>query len=78
MAYQSLDNGFRWVERPKLVANLACQLSAGHIRAYFAYWMRHLCGPLTPEDRASGYTYALSLLQVEVSDTRVFDRPIRA
>ena len=29
-------------------------------------------------DRDAGYDYALSMLQVEVSDTRVFDRPIRA
>jgi hypothetical protein len=78
VAYQSLDNGFRWVEQTELMAKLAGQLSADHIRAYFAYWMRHLPGPLTAEDRAAGYTYALSLLQVEVSDTRVFTRPLRA
>jgi len=78
VTYQSLDNGFRWVEQPELAAELARQLGADHIRAYFAYWMRHLPGPLTAEDRAAGYTYALSLLQVEVSDTRVFNRPIRA
>jgi len=78
VAFQSLDNGFRWVEQPELLAQLAHQLGPDHIRAYFAYWMRHLPGPLTAQDRAAGYTYALSLLQVEVSDTRVFDRPIRS
>jgi hypothetical protein len=48
------------------------------VRAFFARWMRELPSPLTAEDRAAGYGYALSLLQVEVSDTRVFDRPLRA
>ena len=28
-------------------------------------------------DRAAGYRYRLSLMQVEVADTRVFDRPLR-
>ncbi|MGH8733163.1 MAG: hypothetical protein ACREVB_05725, partial [Burkholderiales bacterium] len=39
--------------------------------------MAQLPCPLTAEDRAAGYDYALSMIQVEVSDTRVFDRPIR-
>lgn len=40
--------------------------------------LRKLPNPLTADDRGAGYGYALSMLQVEVSDTRVFDRPIRA
>jgi len=78
VAYQSLDNGFRWAEQPELIAQLARQMGADHIRAYFARWMHQLPGPLTAEDRASGYQHVLSLLQVEISDTRVFNRPIRA
>lgn len=78
VAYESLDNGFRWVQQPELLAQLAHQLGADHIRAYFARWMHQLPGPLTAEDGAAGYTYALSILQLEVSDTRVFNKPVRA
>lgn len=78
VGYVSLDNGFRAVDDPALLDELTASLGPDQIRAWFARWMRELPQPLTPEDRAAGYGYALSMLQVEVSDTRVFDRPIRA
>lgn len=78
VGYRSLDNGFRRVDDPALLDELTGSLGADEIRAYFARWMAQLPQPLTDEDRAAGYGYALSMLQVEVSDTRVFDRPIRA
>jgi len=76
--YVSLDNGFRAVDDPVLLDALTASLGPDQIRAYFARWMRELPQPLSADDRAEGYGYALSMLQVEVSDTRVFDRPIRA
>lgn len=76
--YVSLDNGFRAVDDPVLLDALTASLGPDQIRAYFARWMADLPQPLTADDRAEGYGYALSMLQVEVSDTRVFDRPIRA
>lgn len=78
VGYVSLDNGFRQVDDPALLDELCGSLGADDIRAWFARWMGQLPQPLTAEDRAAGYGYALSMLQVEVSDTRVFDRPIRA
>ncbi len=39
--------------------------------------MAELPQPLTKEDRAAGRVYALSMIQLEVADTRVFDRPLR-
>jgi hypothetical protein len=78
VGYVSLDNGFRQVDDPALLDDVTGALGADDIRAYFARWMAQLPQPLTVEDRAAGYGYALSMLQVEVSDTRVFDRPIRA
>ena len=33
--------------------------------------------PLTSEDRAAGYDWKLSIWQMEVSRTQVFDRPVR-
>lgn len=78
VGYVSLDNGFRSVDDPELLDELTASLGADEIRSYFARWMRELPQPLTADDRAAGYGYALSMLQVEVSDTRVFDRPMRA
>ncbi len=57
---------------------VTASLGPDQIRAFFARQMAELPQPLTPEDRQAGYGYALSMLQVEVSDTRVFDRPVRA
>lgn len=78
VGYVSLDNGFRAVDDPRLLDELTASLGPDQVRAWFARWMRELPQPLTAEDRAAGCGYALSMLQVEVSDTRVFDRPIRA
>ena len=78
IAYEALDNGFRWVEDPAALDAVTSSLGPDHVRAFFARWMRELPSPLTAEDREAGYGYALSMLQVEVSDTRVFDRPVRA
>ncbi|MFV2064467.1 MAG: hypothetical protein ACC726_13305, partial [Chloroflexota bacterium] len=78
IAYESLDNGFRWVEDPAVLDEVTASLGADQIRAFFARQMAQLPQPLTVEDRDAGYGYALSMLQVEVSDTRIFDRPMRA
>ena len=77
IGFTALDNGLLAVERPALAAELAAALGPDQVRRYFARWMADLPQPLTPEDRAAGYAYALSMLQIEVSDTRVFDRPYR-
>ena len=78
IAYESLDNGFRQVADPVALDALTASLGPDQVRAFFARQMAELPQPLTAEDRVAGYGYALSMLQVEVSDTRVFDRPVRA
>jgi hypothetical protein len=78
VAYESLDNGFRSVADPAVLDAVTGSLGPDQVRAFFARQMAQLPQPLTPEDRDAGYGYALSMLQVEVSDTRVFDRPVRA
>jgi hypothetical protein len=78
VGYASLDNGFRSVADPIVLDAVTASLGPDQMRAFFARWMAELPQPLTAEDRDAGYGYALSMLQVEVSDTRVFDRPVRA
>ncbi len=77
IGFTALDNGLLACERPEVLDTLSRALDAAQVRRFFARWMRELPQPLTATDRARGYAYALSLKQVEVSDTAVFDRPVR-
>lgn len=77
IGFTALDNGLLRVERPEVLEALSGALGAAQVRRFFARWMRELPQPLTPADRARGYGYALSMKQIEIADTAVFDRPIR-
>jgi len=77
IAFRPLDNGLCSCDDPAAAQAAADGLGPAQVRAFFARHMAELPSPLTTADRASGYDYALSMLQVEVSDTRVFDRPLR-
>jgi hypothetical protein len=74
--YESLDNGFLAVDDPKRLQEICDSLSATHIEAYFRHWLAHLPHPFTAADRKAGYRYRLSILQLEVSHTQVFQRPL--
>ena len=54
------------------------RLGPQDIQAFFDRWMSRLPLPLTPADRAAGYWWELSMRQVEVSRTLVFDAPRQA
>ncbi len=77
IAFRPLDNGLLEVERPQRAQELADTLGTEQVQAYLRRWSAELPCPLSAEDRAHGYGYALSMIQVEVADTRVFDRPLR-
>jgi hypothetical protein len=73
---EALDNGIAWVDDPEALRRLSRRFSAAHIQRYFDRWMSYLPNPFSPHDRGAGYTYQLSFLQLEIADTRVFDRPL--
>lgn len=73
---QQLDNGIAWVDDPEALRRLCRRFSAAHIQRFFDRWISYLPNPFSAYDRAAGYTYQLSILQLEISDTRVFDRPL--
>lgn len=77
IAFRPLDNGLWSCDDPAAAQELADALGPDQVRAFFARHQAELPSPLTAADRAAGYDYALSMIQVEVADTRVFDRPIR-
>ena len=77
VAFTPLDNGFLTCAAPATLQQVSDGLSAADIQAVFDRWVARLPLPLTAQDRAAGFGYRLSLLQVEVSRTQVFDRPLR-
>jgi hypothetical protein len=77
VAYEELDNGFRSCDDPEALQEIADSLDAEHIERFFRKWLQRLPHPFNREDRRAGFTYQLSILQMEMSTTHVFDRPLR-
>jgi hypothetical protein len=74
IAFEGLDNGFRSCPDAESLAAICASLGDRDVHDYFARWMRALPSPFTKAER-SRYGYGLSVRQLEISDTRVFDRP---
>ena len=52
-------------------------LGPADIDRVFRKWLARIPLPLRPEHRAAGYDWSLSIRQMEVSLTQIFDRPPR-
>lgn len=77
IAFESLDNGFLSCEDPERLQQLCGQLGPSDIQAFFDRWSRRLPWPLNDADRAAGYEHRLTIWQMEISLTQIFDRPVR-
>ena len=75
-SYQPLDNGIAQVDDPAALDRLCARFTAAHVQRFFDRWIYRLPNPFGPKDRRAGYTYQLSLLQLEIARTEVFDRPL--
>ena len=75
LPFQALDNGFRSTTSAEQLGAICARLSAREVWRFFNRWQARLPSPFTAEDRCRGYRYALAFRQLELSDTRVFDRP---
>jgi hypothetical protein len=75
--FEALDNGLLSCRQPERVQQICDELGPEQVQAFFDRWSRRLPWPLTAEDRAAGYEHRLSLWQIEVSLTQVFDRPVQ-
>ncbi len=73
---EQLDNAIAQVDEPEALRRLCRRFKAAHIQRFFDRWVYRLPSPFTAQDRRAGYTYQLSVLQLEVSRTEVFDRPL--
>jgi hypothetical protein len=75
--FTALDNGILECADPSALQEIGDRLGAADIEAFFTRWQTRLPLPLTARDQVAGFAYRLSILQMEVSRTQVFDRPLR-
>lgn len=78
IGFTELANGFAACDDPAALQAICDRLGPADIQAFFDRWMAVLPTPFTTVDRAAGYWWELSMRQVEVSRTIVFDAPRRA
>ena len=76
--FTELSNGFATCTDPAALQGICDRLGPEAIEEFFDRWMHLLPLPLTGADRAAGYWWELSMRQIEVSRTMVFDAPRRA
>jgi len=77
IAYEALDNGFLSCADSRQLQEICDSLGPEEIDRVFRKWLRRIPLPLRTEDREAGYDWDLSMWQVEVSLTQIFDRPLR-
>jgi hypothetical protein len=77
IAYEALDNGFLSCGDAAALQQICDALGPEQIEAFLARWLERLPMPLMPEDRRAGYDWQLSIWQMEVSLTQVFERPLQ-
>jgi hypothetical protein len=78
IGFSELSNGFAKCADPAALQGICDRLGPGTIDVFFQRWMSRLPLPLTEHDRAAGYWWELSMRQIEVSRTLVFDAPRHA
>jgi hypothetical protein len=76
LSFESLDNGFRSSADAAALQAICDGLSARDIERFLRRWTARLPSPFSAADRRRGYRYELAFRQLELSDTRVFDRPL--
>jgi hypothetical protein len=73
--FEALNNGFLTCANPERLQVICHQLDVQKIQALFDRWVEQLPWPLSPQQRAVGYAHQLSIWQLEVSRTQVFQDP---
>ena len=75
IAFTELANGFATTADPAGLQDICDRLGPGTLQVFFERLMARLPLPLTEADRADGYWWELSMRQIEISRTLVFDAP---
>ena len=78
IGYTALANGFAACAEPKALQAICDRFEPADVQGFFDRWITRIPTPFTDDDRDAGYWWELSMRQVEVSRTLVFDDPRRA
>jgi hypothetical protein len=78
IAFTELSNGFAACADPAALQEICDRLQPGTIEVFAQRWLHRLPVPFGPADQRAGYWWEISMRQVEVSRTLVFDAPRRA
>jgi hypothetical protein len=78
LAFTELANGFASCDDPAALQQVCDRLGPADIQRFFDRWLARIPTPLGLADQAAGYWWELSMRQIEVSRTLVFDVPRRA
>jgi hypothetical protein len=78
ITFTELANGFATCARPEKLQAVCDRFGPDDVQGFFDRWISKIPTPLTSADRRAGYFWELSMRQVEVSRTLVFDDPRRA
>jgi hypothetical protein len=78
IGFTALSNGFASCDDPDALQLICDRLQPGTIEVFAQRWLHRLPMPFGSADQDAGYWWELSMRQVEVSRTVVFDAPRRA
>jgi hypothetical protein len=76
ITFEALDNGLLSCADPTRMQALCDGLDAPRIDGLRRKWLARVPHPFTPEERAAGFRYDISILQAEFALTQVLDRPV--
>jgi hypothetical protein len=78
ISFAALANGFATCADADALQRICDRFGPADVQGFFDRWIATIPTPFTAADRAAGYWWELSMRQVEVSRTLVFDDPRRA
>ena len=78
ITFRALANGFSSCVDPAALQAICDRFGPHDVQDFFDRWAPSIPTPFTDADRRAGYWWELSMRQVEVSRTLVFDDPRRA
>jgi hypothetical protein len=78
IGFTALSNGFASCDDPEGLQQICDRFGPGTVQVWFERWMAQIPLPLTGADRDAGYWWELSMRQIEISRTLVFDHDVHA
>lgn len=78
IGFTELSNGFAACDDPAALQEICDRFGPGTVRVWFERWMARFPLPLTDADRDAGFWWELSMRQIEVSRTLIFDHDVHA